>query len=109
MLQQRIDDGMINMPEDKRPSVKYTNDRIDLPGIYRKPSKGIAFFQQSSMNSLFGADGLSLTFGIRADYEHTAMDYFTETQGVEVKIDIPPMFPGMPPLSSKIQSDTLME
>ena len=109
MLQQRIDNGMINMPEDRRPSVKYTNDRIDLPGIYRKPSKGIAFFQQSSMNTLFGAEGLSLTFGIRADYEHTAMDYFTETQGVEVKVDIPPMFPGMPPISRTLQSDTLME
>lgn len=109
MLQQRIDNGMINIPEDRRPSVKYTNDRIDLPGIYRKPSKGIAFFQQSSMNTLFGAEGLSLTFGIRADYEHTAMDYFTETQGVEVKVDIPPMFPGMPPISRTLQSDTLME
>ena len=109
MLQQRIDDGMSNLPEDRRPSVKYTNDRIDLPGIYRKPSKGIAFFQQSSMNTLFGAEGLSLTFGIRADYEHTAMDYFTETQGVEVKVDVPPMFPGMPPISQTLKSDTLME
>ena len=109
MLQQRIDKGMINIPEDKRPSVKYVNDRIDLPGIYRKPSKGIAFFQQSSMNSLFGAEGLSLTFGIRADYEHTAIEYFTETQGVEVKLDIPSMRPGMPPLSFNMKSDTLME
>ena len=110
MLQQRIDQGMSNLPEDRRPSVKYTNERIDLPGIYRKPSKGIALFQQSSMNTLFGADGLSLTFGIRADYEHTAMEYFTETQGVEVKVDIPPMRPGMPPISlPPIKSDTLME
>ncbi len=109
MLQQRIDKGMSNMPEDKRPSVKYTNDRIDLPGIYRKPSKGFALFEQSSMNNLFGADGLSLTFGIRADYEHTAIEYFTETKGVEVKIDVPPMFPGMPPISRTMKSDTLME
>ncbi len=109
MLQQRIDKGMSNMPEDKKPSVKYTNDRIDLPGIYRKPSKGIALFHQSSLNSLFSAEGLSLTFGIRADYEHTAMKYFTETQGVEVKIDVPPMFPGMPPVSRTMKSDTLME
>ena len=108
MLQQRIDQGMSNIPEDRRPSVKYTNDRIDLPGIYRKPSKGIALFQQSSMNSLFGAEGLSLTFGIRADYEHTAIDYFTETQGVEVNVK-PPARPGMPPMSIPIKSDTLME
>lgn len=109
MLQNRIDKGMSNMPEDKRPSVKYVNDKIDLPGIYRKPAKGIALFQQSSMNNLFGAEGLSLTFGIRADYEHTAIEYFTETQGVEVKVDIPPMYPGMPPISRTIKSDTLME
>ena len=109
MLQNRIDKGLSNMPADKRPSVKYVNDRIDLPGTYRKPAKGIALFQQSSINSLFGAKGLSLTFGIRADYEHTAIEYFTETQGVEVKVDIPPMYPGMPPISRTMKSDTLME
>jgi len=108
MLQQRIDQGMSNIPEDKRPSVKYTNDRIDLPGIYRKPSKGIALFQQSSMNSLFDVEDLSLTFGIRADYEHTAIEYFTETQGVEVNVK-PPTRPGMPSMSIPIKSDTLME
>ena len=113
MLQDQLDeilaDKMSNMPPAMRPSITYANDRIDLPGLYRKPSKGLALFQQSSINNLFGAEGLSLTFGIRADYEHTAIDYFTETQGAAVDIDIPSMRPGMPPQSIHMESDTLME
>ncbi len=105
MLQDKLNKGTASMPG----TITYTNDIIDLPGIYRKPSKGIALFQQSSMNSLFGADGLSLTFGIRADYEHSAIEYFTETQGVKVDVNIPSMRPGMPSISMPIMSDTLME
>ena len=105
MLQAQLDRFTTSMPG----TITYTNDIIDLPGVYRKPSKGIALFQQSSMNNLFGKEGLSLTFGIRADYEHSAIDYFTETKGVGVNVDIPSMRPGMPSISIPIKSDTLME
>ena len=105
MLQDQLDRVTTSMPG----TITFTNDIIDLPGIYRKPSKGIALFQQSSMNTLFGTDGLSLTFGIRADYEHSAIEYFTETQGVKVDVNIPSMRPGMPAISMPIKSDTVMK
>ena len=113
MLQKQLDDIIKKMmppmpPGMSDPSFKYANDRIDLPGIYRKPSKGIALFEQSSMNDLFGAEGLSLTFGIRADYEHTAIDYYTETQGVAINIT-PPARPGTTPKVQSVKGDTIMQ
>ncbi len=105
MLQNILDNFIPKIPGRPMPSIKYANDRIDLPGVYRKPSKGIALFEQSSINDMFGAEGLSLTFGIRADYEHTTIDYFTETKGVAVNVT--PPVPGIPPI--KVKSDTIME
>ena len=107
MLQDQLDRILSNIPPAIKPSITYANDRIEMPGIYRKPSKGIALFQQSSMNNLFGVEGLSLTFGIRADYEHSAIEYFTETQGVEINVRPPNYPPHLPSISMK--SDTLME
>lgn len=107
MLQDILDNFIPNIPGVPMPTIRYANNRIDLPGIYRKPSKGIALFEQSSINNLFNAEGLSLTFGIRADYEHTAINYFTETQGTSVSV-IPPNYPpNRPPIV--IESDTLIE
>ncbi len=107
MMQKMLDNMLPNIPGMPMPSIKYATDRIDLPGIYRKPSKGIALFEQSSMNNLFGAQGLSLTFGIRADYEHTSIDYFTETQGVNVNVTPPNYPPNRPPIV--VKGDTLMQ
>ena len=113
MLQDQLD-GVIGgvmppmPPGMPAPSIKYANNRIDLPGTYRKPSKGVALFEQSSMNNLFGAKGLSLTFGLRADYEHTAIDYYTETNGVTIDIT-PPARPGTTPQIISINADTVMQ
>ena len=108
MLQDQLDGIFSGMPPGMPlPSIQYATSRIDLPGIYRKPSKGIALFEQSSMNNLFGKEGLSLTFGIRADYEHTSLDYYTETQGVKVNVTPPNYPPNRPPIV--VESDTLME
>lgn len=113
MLQDQLDDIIQKMmppmpPGMSDPSFEYANDRIDLPGIYRKPSKGIALFEQSSMNNLFGANGLSLTFGIRADYEHSAIDYYTETQGVAINIT-PPARTGTTPVIQSVKGDTIIQ
>ena len=102
LLQNQLDKvfkGIPNMPD-----IKYANSSIDLPGVYRKPSKGVALFEQSSINDLFNTKGLSLTFGIRLDYEHTSIDYFTKTQGVTVNLT---PRPGMPPIP--VESDTVMQ
>lgn len=53
MLQDQLDNMLPTMPPGTpMPSIKYANDRIDLPGIYRKPSKGVALFGQSSINNI---------------------------------------------------------
>lgn len=108
MLQDQLDNIFSNIPPGTAlPSIQYASERIDIPGIYRKPSKGIALFQQSSINNLFGTKGLSLTFGIRADYEHTAIDYYTETEGVKVNLRPANYPPSRPPIV--VESDTLMQ
>lgn len=70
-------------------TIHYANDRIDLPGVYTKPSRGAALFHQSSLLDLFGVEGLSATAGIRFDYEHTGIDYSTESQGGDVEVTVP--------------------
>ena len=88
-------------------AMNYTTERIDLPGIYKKPSRGAALFHQSTLNDLFGLKGLSATAGIRFDYEHAEIDYFTESKGADIEFrfkQAPPTVPGMP-----VNGDTIME
>lgn len=90
------------------PTITLVNEEIQMPGEYKKPVWGAALFHQSSLNDLFGVHGLSTTFGLRLDYEHTQIDYFTETQGVEmnVKLKTPP---GAPPVSFNVPADTTIQ
>ncbi len=47
---------------------------IDIPGSFDTPTHGIALYHQSTINNLF-TKGLSLTAGIRMDYEKQKMHY----------------------------------
>ncbi len=87
-------------------TISYANDRIDLPGVYTKPSRGAAFFHQSTVNDLFGVTGLSGTAGIRFDYEHTGLDFFTESEGGDVNLQF--NIPNRPMPSMFIEGDTLL-
>lgn len=84
----------------------YANDRIDLPGVYTKPSRGAALFHQSTLNNLFGVEGFSATAGIRFDYEHTGLDYFTESNGGDIDMVFQTPMP-IPPI--RVEGDTLLE
>lgn len=88
-------------------SINYANDQIELPGIYTKPSRGVALFHQSTLDNLFGWEGLSATAGIRFDYEHTGIDFFTESDGSDVNLDF--NIPNRPMPSIFIEGDTLLE
>ncbi len=81
------------------------NGSIELPGVYTKPVRGMAFFHQSTLNNLFGLDGLSATAGIRFDYEHTGLDFYTESIGgnVNLEFNTPRPIPSIP-----IKGDTLL-
>ena len=84
----------------------YDHDRIDLPGIYTKPSRGLALFHQSTLRNLFGVEGFSATAGIRFDYEHTGLDYLTESDGGDVTM----VFQTPRPIDPiPVEGDTLLE
>jgi outer membrane receptor protein involved in Fe transport len=84
--------------------ITYDNNRIDLPGLYTKPSKGAALFHQSTLTDLFGLNGLSATAGLRFDYEHTGIDFSTESQGGDITVRVPGRDMIIP-----IDADTLIE
>lgn len=50
-------------------------DELCFDNNFDTPTLGAAFFHQSTLNDLFGVEGLSLTAGIRLDYEKMSMDY----------------------------------
>ncbi len=94
--------------------INYLNDQIKLPGFYTKPAKGVALFHQSTLENLFGVEGLTATAGIRLDYEHTSIDFFTESIGGDIELNfdklnanLPPNRPPMPAIA--IAGDTTMQ
>jgi outer membrane receptor protein involved in Fe transport len=85
------------------PFIQMLNDEIEMPGEYKKPVWGTALFHQSTLNELFNVPGLSATIGLRFDYEHSKIDYFTETQDVGMIVR-----PPNSPMVINIQADTTM-
>jgi iron complex outermembrane receptor protein len=61
------------------PVMTITDSVMDIPGTYNTTTWGGALFHQSTYNHLF-VDGLSITAGLRADYEKTKLDYFTHSK-----------------------------
>ncbi|MDR2815084.1 MAG: TonB-dependent receptor [Proteiniphilum sp.] len=104
-LQGFIDKGMANSGAPLRLALE--NNRIDLPGVYTKPSRGVALFHQSTLNNLLGLKGLSATAGIRFDYEHTGIDYYTESDGGDLNIEF--SIPGRPIPPISVEGDTLLQ
>ena len=74
ILQPVLNEATANNP--RAPSLIVTNSEIPMPGTFKTPAFGGAFFHQSSYNNLI-FNGLSLTAGLRFDYEETKLDYNT--------------------------------
>lgn len=70
MIQEAMDEGMANSPV----KVTLTDSHIRIPGIFETPTTGIALFHQSDINLL---PQLTLTAGLRLDYEYIYIDYNT--------------------------------
>lgn len=85
------------------PEITYVNDQIGFPGTYKKPSSGVAIFHQSTLNKLFGVNGLSATGGVRFDYERTGIDLDAKSQGADIQIKLKQP-PGVPPFT--VNGDT---
>jgi outer membrane receptor protein involved in Fe transport len=60
----------------RAPVMTVKDAAIPIPGSFHTPGRGGAVFHQSTYNNLL-VDGLSVTAGIRLDYEKVKMDYDT--------------------------------
>jgi outer membrane receptor protein involved in Fe transport len=56
-----------------------TNESLYIPGDFETPSYGVAIYHQSTYNNIF-TDGLSVTAGIRLDYEKQELEYNSEAK-----------------------------
>ena len=56
-----------------------TNESLYIPGDFKTPSYGAAIYHQSTYNNLF-TEGLSITAGIRLDYEKQELTYNSEAK-----------------------------
>lgn len=63
-----------NFPTDYGMSLDITDKELYVASNFDTPIVGAAIYHQSTINNLF-TKGLSLTFGIRLDYEHTKITY----------------------------------
>ncbi|WP_294594277.1 TonB-dependent receptor [uncultured Rikenella sp.] len=71
------------------------DDRIPNPGTYRTPAGGIALFHQSTIDDLL-TPGLSLTLGLRLDYERQTLKYNT-SMSLDLRAENRPGGPQMLP------------
>lgn len=72
-------------------------------GNYNMPTYSAGVFHQSTFNNLL-TDGLSLTLGLRMEYEAITLKHFTATtMHVSAKLPMPNMPPVTMPLSADIQ------
>lgn len=102
---QPVFDG-ISAGNPKAPSIKITDSTIPNPGDYNTPSQGVAVFHQSTFNNLL-TRGLSLTLGLRFDYEQQSLDYNT-MMAFNTMVTMPAM-PPRPPISMPVKVDTTMK
>ncbi|MCL1943600.1 MAG: TonB-dependent receptor [Candidatus Azobacteroides sp.] len=58
------------------PLLQITSDSILIDGVHKTPRHGAALFHQSTFNNLL-TKGLSLTLGLRFDYEKVKLDYYS--------------------------------
>lgn len=67
---------------------------LGFPGTYKTPTTNLALFHESTLQQLFGIEGLTLTAGLRLDYEHFALDHdahftFTQRYGLDGRLTYP--------------------
>ncbi len=84
ILQSAFDQMLANNPN--APTLTVSGDsqgQIYFPGTFDTPTTGIAIFHQSTYNNLF-TEGLSVTVGVRLDYERAKMTYYSAVDSMTV-------------------------
>ncbi|MDL2222699.1 TonB-dependent receptor, partial [Bacteroidales bacterium OttesenSCG-928-M11] len=85
-------DGIAEYIEKNIPAVagiSVADEKIPMPGLFKTPSYGGAIFHQSTYNN-FLIENLSITAGVRLDYEKVELDYDTSA-GMTLKSNRIPM------------------
>jgi outer membrane receptor protein involved in Fe transport len=85
IMQPVFDQIHANNPRAPKMTVLDTN--IPIPSRFKTPTLGGAIFHQSTYNNLF-TEGLSVTAGIRLDYEKTKLDYRSQV-GMDLNVQMP--------------------
>ncbi|WP_298062277.1 TonB-dependent receptor [uncultured Rikenella sp.] len=80
------------------------NSEIPNPGTYRTPAVGAAVFHQSTFNDLL-TEGLSLTLGLRLDYEKQYLKYNTSMAIDLLATNKPGGIPMLPPAGVELPID----
>lgn len=112
VIQKTFDDLKEENP--KMPLLTLLNPTLDIPGSFKASTYGLAVFHQSTYNNLF-TDGLSVTAGIRLDYEKVELDYNSymgvdPTDSIRVEVKMGPRTMQMaakPVLKGKTSQDFL--
>ncbi len=87
VLQKQFDRLREQFP--KMPPITIKDNTIVVPGDFGTPSYGAAIYHQSTYNNLF-VRGLSITAGIRLDYEKAELNYESSlTENAQVTIVTP--------------------
>ncbi len=91
ILQKVFDDMIASNPNAPRLNViGDSQNQIYFPGTFSTPTYGFAAFMQGTYNNLF-LEGLSLTAGIRLDYEKEKMTYDSAVDSMKIGIQMGPM------------------
>ena len=102
ILEPMINIGSLTNP--RAPVFTIKDETVVIPGDFETPSYGFAGFHQSTYNNLF-IKGLSVTAGIRIDYEKTKLKYQSSMLiNTDMKM---PMAPNMPAVPTVL--DTVMK
>lgn len=91
----------------KMPSLTVTDESLEIPGDFKTPSYGVAAYHQSTYNNLF-VRGLSITAGIRLDYEKQRMDYNSAAK-MHLSMTMPPMMPKPTDISGRYDESVVDE
>ncbi len=92
VLQKTFDDLKENNPG--MPAFTVLDNELYIPGDFETPSWGAAVYHQSTYNNLF-TEGLSLTAGVRLDYEKQQMKYNSQAK-MDLGFSVTPGMPSIP-------------
>lgn len=100
---QKAFDEMVKNPK----LTVYGDDKkqIYFPGYFKTPTFGFAAFHQSTYNNLF-VEGLSVTAGIRLDYEKAKLNYDSAVDSMKIGVKVGPRPEIVLPVDTRLEGKT---